>query len=206
MLGHGAVGELALGEIPGSATVIVKSASDTLAVSLTEAASYLVWLNRTDALDIVLGDVSIAVSAFLSRSDALNVTLSESADILASLFRLDHLTVSLDEVVDILAHLERSDEISPYLLDEFVRILAALERADALDVSLVETCAILASLIRSDSIDVALADRAFLTLRNRPTSATFRMGVGDASLRFKAVQPSANGGVRSGSASVSIRH
>jgi len=100
MLGHGAVGELALGQIPFDDAVVVNvdvsdallpfisdevaaylvtlelSSSDTLAVLLSEAVGISALLSLSDDLLLDLDDL-LAISRVLSVSDTLAVLLSE---------------------------------------------------------------------------------------------------------------------------------
>lgn len=184
MLGHGAIGELALGQIPDIPEPIVIDASDVLLVALSDSLSPIEpTLDVSDTFPLVFAEV-VSSSGDVSASDTLSVLIADTLATLVAANVSDATLLALNDTLTVLVCVDQSDGITLSLV-ESESVSAVLTASDELSVILIDALSILSSLNRSDTLSVVLADFANPTIWNKPRSAVGKIAAGSASGRIR---------------------
>lgn len=140
-----------------NATITVAiTASDTLALSLTESRTVLSALARSESLLLTISESQSSMSA-LSRADSLTLTATETSAVTAGNARADTLALTVTDASSITSALARSDNLLLSITDASSN-MSALGRADNLAVSITDTSAHLSALARTDTLALTLTE------------------------------------------------
>lgn len=184
MLGHGAIGELAIGQIPDIPEPIVIDASDVLLVALSDSLSPIEpTLDVSDTFPLVFAEV-VSSSGDVSASDTLSVLIADTLATLVAANVSDATLLALNDTLTVLAGVDQSDDITLSLV-ETESVSAVLTASDELDVAVSDAITVLSSLNRNDALSVLLADFLIPTIWNKPRSAIGKIAAGSVSGRIR---------------------
>jgi len=184
VLGHGAIGELALGQIPDIPEPVAIDASDVLLVALSDSLSPIEpTLDVFDTFPLILAEV-VSSAGDVSASDTLAVLIADTLVTLVAANVSDATLLALNDTLTVLVCVDQSDGITLSLV-ESESVSAVLTASDELSVILIDALSILSSLNRSDTLSVVLADFANPTIWNKPRSAVGKIAAGSASGRIR---------------------
>ena len=134
----------------------LKSASDTLSISMSELFSLLSILSRVENLDVSLSE-AIDIMAVVAASDSSSISLSEFIDLIVILSESDIVSASFIESVEVLTLLSRTDDLT-ISLSEAVELIVSLAGTDNLNVSILESAELIVSLAAIDGLAVSLSE------------------------------------------------
>jgi hypothetical protein len=157
--GNGTTANVVMWAVLPAASVVDKTATDSLLPKLTEAAATLLAsLARTESLTPKLTEGTSAILASLSRADTTSPKLTEAAaGLFASLARTDSTLVLLSDLAAVMVPLSAVDS-ALLRLDEATAIAVIVAAADTSSLTLAETAAIFALLSRSDTAPLLLTE------------------------------------------------